>query len=103
MLLQTIRGNSDDIWDVRKFLQGIKDANPGFNFRIKLDKFTSRPEGVFWMFPEMKQDLLRFSSIIFLDACKRDINKPGWSYQSVVVMNNDMQVIPVCEGLTIAE
>ena len=55
------------------------------------------------MFSKMKQDALQFSSIIFLDACKRDINKPGLPYQSVVVMNNNMQVLPVCEGLTIAE
>lgn len=103
MLLKTIRSNSGDIWDVRKFLADIKLTNPGFNFCIKLNNQSKRLEGFFWMFPEMKEDLLCFSNILFLDACKRDVNKPVRPYQSVVLMNNEMEIIPVIEGLTIAE
>ena len=55
------------------------------------------------MFAEMRENLLRFSDTVFLDACKRGHNKPGWPYHAVVVLDNEKRVMPVCEGLSIAE
>ena len=55
------------------------------------------------MFVEMRENLLRFADIIYLDACKRRHNKPGWPYHAVVVLNNEKGVCPVCESLSIAE
>ena len=55
------------------------------------------------MFPEMREDLLRFGDIMYLDACKKQYNKLGWPYQGVIVMNDENQVTTVLKGLTIAE
>ena len=103
LLLSTIQGNKGDFWDVRKYMEDIKRNNPGFDYHVKLSETCQRPIGVFWMFNEMREELLRYSKIIYLDACKRNYNKAGWPYQAVVVMNNENEVVPVCEGLIVAE
>lgn len=38
-----------------------------------------------------------------MDACKRGHNKPGWPCHAVVALDNEKWVMPVCEGLSIAE
>lgn len=103
LLKKTIQGNDGDIWDVLIYMKAIQSKSPGFCYRVQYDKHSGRPLGVCWMFVEMRENLLRFADLIFLDACKRRHNKPGWPYHAVVVLDNEKQVIPVCECLGCAE
>ena len=103
LLRKTISGNAGDIWDVKSYMEAILEKSPGFCYRIQYDPTTGRPLGVCWMFVEMRENLLRFADIIYLDACKRRHNKPGWPYHAVVVLDNEKRVCPVCESLSIAE
>lgn len=55
------------------------------------------------MFVEMRENLLRFADMVYLDACKRRYNKPGWPYYAVIILNNKKHVSPVCKSLSIDE
>ena len=55
------------------------------------------------MLPEQHDYLIRFGDILFLDAQKRDMNKPGWPYIGPVVKDSELQVRTVCECLCISE
>ena len=104
ILRRTLSGKSDaDIWDTKNYLKRIKEKCPGFDYRIMEDDTTGKPQGVCWMFSEQREALLRFSDIIFLDACKKGYNKPNWPYSAIVVLGNEKNIIPICEGLCLAE
>ena len=51
------------------------------------------------MLPEQHDNLIRFGDILFLDAQRRYMNKPGWPYIGPVVKDSKLQVRTVCECL----
>jgi hypothetical protein len=101
-LLRTAMQNGQETWDALGYLREIKKTNPGFDFRVKYDAFK-RPEGLCWMLPEMRCDLLRFGNILFLDSQKRQYNSYGWPYIGPVVKDSEMQVRCVAESIIVEE
>ena len=89
-------------WDALRFLDQMKATNPGFDFRVKYDAH-GRPEGVCWMLPEMRSDLLRFGNCLFLDSQKRQFNTVGWPYIGPVIKDSEMQVRCVAESICVEE
>ena len=75
-LLRKVMQEDSSTWDALRFLDQMKDSNPGFDYRVKYDKF-GRPEALCWMLPEMRSDLLRFGNCLFLDSQKRQYNIIG--------------------------
>ena len=51
----------------------------------------------------MHEDLIRYGDTLFLDAQKKDINKPGWVYIGPVINTNEREVRVTCECLSIVE
>ena len=89
-------------WDAITYLKQVQELNPNLHYRVKYD-LNNRPEAICWMLPEMHQDLLRYGDILFLDAQKRDMNKPGWPYIGPVVKDNENKIRVVTECICISE
>ena len=87
-------------WDAIRFLELVKEKNPNMLYRIKYSK-EGKPEAILWMLPEMREDLVRFGDIMFLDAQKRDYNQPGWPYIGPCIKDNENHVRVVCECICI--
>ena len=101
-LLRKVMQEDSSTWDALRFLDQMKDSNPGFDYRVKYDKF-GRPEALCWMLPEMRSDLLRFGNCLFLDSQKRQYNSVGWPYIGPVVKDSEMQVRCVAECICVEE
>jgi hypothetical protein len=89
-------------WDALRFLEQMKESNPGFDHRIKYNHL-GRPEAVCWMLPDMRSDLIRFENCLFLDSQKRQYNIICWPYIGPVVKDSEMQVRCVAECICIEE
>jgi hypothetical protein len=101
-LLRKVMQEDSSTWDALRFLDQMKESNPGFDYRVKYDAF-GRPEAVCWMLPEMRSDLLRFGNCLFLDSQKRQYNTVGWPYIGPVVKDSEMQVRCVAESICLEE
>ena len=89
-------------WDAITYLKQVQELNPNLHYRVKYD-LNNRPEAICWMFPDMHQHFLRYGDILFLDAQKRDMNKPGWPYIGPVVKDNENKIRLVTECICISE
>lgn len=101
-MLRRVLQEGGDIWDAIAFLEQVKDSNPGTFYRVKYDQ-RQRPEAICWILPEMRQDLIRYGNVLFLDACKKDLNRPGWPYIGPAVKDSENKVRVVSECLCLAE
>ena len=101
-LLRKVMQEDSSTWDALRFLDQMKATNPGFDFRVKYDAH-GHPEGVCWMLPEMRSDLLRFGNCLFLDSQKRQFNTVGWPYIGPVIKDSEMQVRCVAESICVEE
>ena len=57
--------------------QKMKRECVGFDLRVKLDE-EDTPDAIVWMTLTMRQNLLQYGDILFLDAQKRQCNKMCW-------------------------
>jgi hypothetical protein len=56
-VLRKIIQESSQTWEVIRYLSHLKEICPAFEYPIKKDSH-GRPEGMCWMFPHMRRDLL---------------------------------------------
>jgi hypothetical protein len=69
---------------------------------VKFSK-EKKPQAIMWMLPEMREDLVHFGDIMFLDVQKCDFNQPGWPYIGPCVKDNENHFEEVCECICIVE
>lgn len=101
-LLMKVMQEGGSTWDCIRFLDTLKEANPGFDYILK--KTTEgRPCALAWMTTEMKKDLVRFGNILFLDSQKRQYNVANWPYIAPVVKDENMKVRVACESICCEE
>eukprot|EP00978_Attheya_sp_CCMP212_P021517 scaffold62881_cov29-Attheya_sp.AAC.2 len=82
----------------------MKESTPGFDYRVKYTTDGERlPEGVMYMSPRMRQDLIRFSDIMFLDAQCRQYNSSGFPYISPCMTDSEHNICQGCEAVVIEE
>ena len=79
-LLRKVMQEDGSTWEAICYLDELKIPNPGMDYRIKYDS-EGRPEAVCYILPEMRQDLLRFGNILFLNSQKRQFNSMNWPYE----------------------
>lgn len=101
-ILRKILSNDASTWHARSFLNDLKKNSGGFDYRIKEDN-NGAPEGVCWITPEMRSDLLRYGSIVFLDAQKKQYNSLNWPYIGPCIKDCDMKVRVITECLICEE
>ena len=89
-------------WDAHAFLENLRETEPGFDFCLHRDE-NNNPNGICWMLPQMRSDLLRYGNILFLDSQKKQYNLYGWPYIGPVVKDNNMKVRVVCESIVVEE
>jgi len=56
-------------WVALKFLDKLKVSLPNFDYDMKRS-IDGLPEGIVWMTPEMKKNILRYGRVLFLDGQK---------------------------------
>ena len=100
--LRQVLQDSGEGWNVIKLLEVTKNKIPLFDYRIWFDD-DNKPIGVAWMTPEMRNRLLRYGDVLFLDAQKRQYNKQNWVYIGPVIIDNCLRVGTVIESLSIEE
>ena len=91
-----------DLWDVVKFFEGLQDESPLFCFSLKRND-NGQPEAIMWCTAEMRRDLIRYSSSLFIDMRKTATNTIGWNYFGPSVKDCDLKVRVVGECLCCAE
>ena len=101
-MYKTLMQENSNTWKVLSYLDKCKSQMPGFDYRVQKTK-SGKPIGIMYMTSYMRLNLLRNSSIMFLDAQKRQMNKMGWPYIGPVVMNNEFHVQPCCEAIVTSE
>jgi hypothetical protein len=87
-LLEGCLQNSDSTWRALAFLQNCKVKLPGFDFDLQKEP-DGRPIFISWMFPENRVNLLRFGDIMFLDMRMSTVNKMGFPYYALTMIDQN--------------
>jgi hypothetical protein len=88
-------GRPSDIW--RKTKSYIQD--------LTSVKYSSdgTPEGLIWMTPNMRENLLRYGDILCLDMQARQYNSPGFPYCSPIGVSSEKQNAQTSKALVVEE
>jgi hypothetical protein len=101
-LLRKCMQESSNTWIAVRYLDETKDLVPGFDYRIHKDP-DGCPDGIVWMTPNMKLNLLQYGKILFLDAQKRQFNTSNWPYIGPAMKDCEERVCVAAECLCIQE
>ena len=103
-ILRKICTESKDMWMAISLLEKMKESTPGFDYRVKYTTDGDRlPEGIMYMSPRMRQDLVRYSDLIFLDAQCRQYNSSGFPYISPCMTDSENKICQGCEAIVVEE
>ena len=89
-------------WKALAFLRKMKHEEDGFDYRIHFNE-EHVPDGIVWTTKQMKENLIRYGDILFLDSQKRQYNNMCWPYIGPVVKNNENEIRCVAESIVITE
>jgi hypothetical protein len=101
-LLRKCMQESSNTWVAVRYLDETKDLVPGFDYRIHKDP-GGCPDGMVWMTPNMKLNLLQYGKILFLDAQKSQFNTSNWPYIGPAMKDCEERVCVAAECLCIQE
>ena len=80
----------------------MKTTLTGFDFRIRLNA-DKLPIGIVWMTYTMRQRLLQFGDVLFLDAQKRQYNKICRPYIGPTIKTSENTIRVIAESVVITE
>ena len=101
-LFRKIIQEKSDIWSGLRFLQQQQRELNGFVFSVKNDD-KGKPCGIMYMTPRMRQNLIRFGDVMYLDAQQRQFNNTGFPYISPCMTNEEGKIAQGAEALVIEE
>ena len=101
-MYRNIMHNDPDSWSALAFLQESKKELPNFDYEIHYGH-DNKPDGIMYMTSQMKNNLIRFGDIFFLDAQKRAFNQIGWPYIGIVLRNHMNEICVCCEAIVLGE
>ena len=81
--------DGDSHWSTIKFFEDLIAKGTNIKYHVRYHPKSRRPVAICWSLIEMRSDLRRYGDVLFLDAQKTDINKPGWVYIGPCVKNNE--------------
>ena len=90
-MLQKVMQEDGNYWDAIRFLEVMKENNHNMLYSIKYN-LKGKPEAIMWMLLEMRENLVQFGGIMFLDEQKRDYDQPGWPYIGPCIKDNENHV-----------
>ena len=93
---------SSDTWETIRYLSHLRETIPGFVYSVKYD-IKGRPMAIMYMTPRMRNDLIRFSDLLFLDGQQRQFNSSGYPYISPIVLDEENMVAQCAEAICIVE
>ena len=97
-----IMHNGQESWKALALLKDLRHNLTGFDFRIRLNN-DKLPVGLVWVTYTMRQRLLQYGDIIFLDAQKRQYNKLCWPYIGPTIRTNENTNRVIAESVVISE
>ena len=101
-LYNEIMNSDGSTWKVLSYLQRCKRELPGFDYEIHYAE-DGHPDGIMYMTAQMKNNLIRYGHIMYLDSQKRAFNKLGWPYIGISLHNNNLRVCVCCEAIVNGE
>ena len=101
-LLRKVLAEDSSTWKAIRYLEENKKIYPGFDFRIKYSS-AGTPEGLIWMTPNMRENLLRYGDILCLGMQARQYNSSGFPYCSPIGVSSERQNAQTSEALVVEE
>ena len=89
-------------WSALRLLEAKQRKIPGFVFSILKNK-QGKPCALMYMTPRMRQNIIRFGDIFFLDAQQRQFNTSGFPYISPCMTNEEGKVAQGAEAIVLEE
>ena len=102
ILFMKIMQEKSNTWTAIRYLEEQQKQIPGFVYSITKDD-DGKPCGIMYMTPRMRQNLIRFGDLLFLDAQQRQFNNNGFPYISPCMINEENKVAQGAEALVIQE
>jgi hypothetical protein len=66
----------------------------GFEYRISKHPDNAKINAIFWIFPEQRFDLVKYGSVLFVDAT-HGTSHYAWPFFTPCVLNSDEKIRPV--------
>jgi hypothetical protein len=101
-MLENILATDHGTWHALHFMEECNKVAVGFDYRVWYSE-NGEPRGICWMSPEMRTDLIRFGTHMFLDSKKTQYNGIGWPYIGPTVKNDEMKVRVLGESIVMGE
>ena len=101
-MCEKILNNVSDTLKAVSYLDDIKLKMYGFDFKIHYNN-DRLPDAIVFMIHGMRQNLVRYGNVLFLDSQKRQFNKTGWPYIGPAIMTNDNKVGVTSESIVLIE
>ena len=90
-MMKRIMSEDGNTWTALQLCEETKAKVPGFDYRIRRDS-TGKPNGIIWITPENRKNLLRYGDILCLDMQLRQYNSSGWPYCGIALMDGDRKL-----------
>ena len=68
-ILRKVMQDDSGTWKAIGYLNELKIKMPGTDFRVRYDE-CHLPDAIVWMTPFMKNNLVRYGDVLYLDAQK---------------------------------
>jgi hypothetical protein len=83
-------------------LEENKKLYPGFDLGVKYSS-DGIPEGLIWMTPNMRENVLRYGDILCLDMQARQYNSSGFPYCSPIGVSGKKQNAQTSDAFLVEE
>ena len=101
-MLRKIWCEDKSTWEVLAYARRCKTELPGYDFRVRHDNYH-HPDAISYMTPIMRNNLLRFGTVLFIDMQCRQYNEFNWPYCGIMIKTHEMKIGLVTECLSIDE
>ena len=101
-VLRDVMQNGTTTWHALGFLRKMQSIQPGLSYRLRYDE-NQLPDAIMWMTPDMKNNLIRYGDVMFLDAQKNEYNHFGWPYIGITLMNGSNRICVCTEAIVTSE
>jgi hypothetical protein len=104
LFLRWVLAEDSAAWKAIRYLEENKNIYPGFDFRVKYSS-VGTPEGlIWWMTPNMRENLLRYDDTFCLGGMQaRQYNSSGFPYCSPIGVSSERKNAQASEALVVEE
>ena len=101
-MYQGLMQSGEKTWKAIDMLKKLKNTHFSFEYRVHYNK-NGLPDGIVWMTLHMRNMLLQYGDILFLDSQNRQFNKLGWPYIGPAIKTSNNKVGVTAESVVLVE